>query len=398
MLTYRSKFLLDRIVGFPISIILAVLARIAGIILHRDHRTPENPKSIVVAKFLGMGSIIYVGVLCRSLKRRFPSAKMYFVTTKGCGELAKKLNYIDEVITIDDSSIIRMISTNICLIIKLWMIRPKLYFDMEVYSNYAAIITTLSLALNRYGFYRKSVAFKKGLYSKLIFFNTRRHISDIYLHMCNAVGATGNADLSNLIAICPEDREKLSKLLKTHNFENNRIILVNVNASDLLLERRWPNENWTDYLDKVAQNCSKYTFLMVGAPNEKDYVNSIWQMISQPSRDRIKDISGLTDLGTLLALIMKSELLITIDSGTLHMAVSLGTRTLSLWGPGAPDHYAPLEDRHDIIYEPTYCSPCLYHADVPPCNGNNICMAQITVNKLWQKTESILSCNKISTK
>jgi len=72
MLTYKHKILIDRTFGTAAVMILRFFTRLLGMLLKRDHSCPERPKTIVVAKIVGLGSIIYTTSLCRSLKERFP--------------------------------------------------------------------------------------------------------------------------------------------------------------------------------------------------------------------------------------------------------------------------------------------------------------------------------------
>jgi hypothetical protein len=61
----------------------------------------------------------------------------------------------------------------------------------------------------------------------------------------------------------------------------------------------------------------------------------------------------------------------------MHMAIALGRPTVCLFGPANPEHYGQELPNVEIFYEPIFCSPCLYEADQPPCNGNNVCMQRI---------------------
>jgi len=391
MLSYKKKIFIDRTFGFIAAFIMRFLTRCAGIILRRDHTLPKNPKVIAVAKIVGLGSIIYTGILCRSIKKRFPSCRLIYITSIGSFELVKRMDYIDEILLINDKNMISMIRSTSLLILKLWRYRPALYFDMEVYSSWAAIIATLSLALNRYGFYRKNADFKKGMHSHMIFFNTKRHISEIYGQMALCIGSKPDLNLTGILKIFPEDRDLCSNLLKELGIKDSSIILVNGNASDLLIERRWPAEKWIDYLNKAVQRINGYILLLIGAPSEFEYVSRIYKGLLLETRKKVFNVAGKFSIGEFLALIEKSSLLITNDSGPLHLASSLDKPTISIWGPGAPEHYAPISGINKIIYDPVYCSPCLYHADFPPCEGDNICIKNISVQVVIEATEEILS-------
>jgi ADP-heptose:LPS heptosyltransferase len=374
---FRAKILADRWVGAPLAFLLGFVVRGLGLLLRPDHSVPENPRTIVVAKFEGMGSILYAGILCEALKKRYPRARLVFVTRTDHVELVKRMASVDAVLSLEDRDLGRCALSLAALVVDLARLRPELYFDLEVYSSFAAIIATLSMARNRYGYYRKAATFKRGLHTRTVFFNTNRHISEIYLQFAQAVGAfEGERTLAppNLL---PEDRDECRSVLERLGVDPDaRIILINPNASELMLERRWPLENWAELLEDFPAG-PKDVLLLVGSSGERSYVGDLYRRLSPAARSRTIDATGRFTLGGYLALIERSALMVTCDSGPLHFAVALGRPTVSLWGPASPAHYGPYGDLHRTLYRPVYCSPCLYHADATPCGGENVCMKEL---------------------
>ena len=82
--------------------------------------------------------------------------------------------------------------------------------------------------------------------------------------------------------------------------------------------------------------------------------------------------------------------MVTNDTGPMHMAWALGAPTVALFGPGDPVHYGPSDYRFRVIKKSIYCSPCLYEADEPPCNGNNVCMQRISADEVLEAVEGLV--------
>lgn len=388
-LSFKQKLFIDHTIGFVAVITVKCIARCLSVLLRRSHEVPENPRTIVVAKILGLGSIVHSSVLCRALKTRFPGTEIVYLTSSANKGLCQRLTGVDRVICVDDGSIRSLIVTSLKSIIDLWKCLPELYFDLEVYSSFSAVLATLSLARNRYGFYRKSVHFKKGLHSHLIFFNARRHISEIYSQMARCVQATVTVDSEPLFRVTDQDRSQCAQTLEAMGIDNSKLILVNPNASHLSKERKWPTENWAKLIASVAESFPGYSYLLVGSQDEKPDVCKLGAML--PESLQIHNTAGNFSLDAFFALVERCELMITNDSGPLHLAVGLNKSTVSLWGPGAPEHYTPRGGgSHEVVYGKTYCSPCLYHADLPPCEGNNVCMEKISVDEVLAATKRML--------
>jgi ADP-heptose:LPS heptosyltransferase len=391
MLSYKKKIFIDRVFGSIVAFILNGVTRLLGLILCRNHGLPKDPKVVIVAKIVGIGSIIHTGVLCRALKITFPKTKLIYVTSITCKKFVSHMNYIDDILTINDSSLLKMVRSTVLLVYKMWRLRPELYFDLEVYSSWSSIIATLSLARNRYGFYRKSTAFRLGLHSHLLFFNTNKYLSDIYLALGNSAGADGTNNIGGLLNIKVDERQNITQYIQQLGLNQNEYIIVNPNASDLLIERRWPIQKWKLFLEIASEIWSNLFFLLVGAPSEKPYVDNIYNCLSKKCLKNIKNIAGQLTLGDYIALIEKCKAMITCDSGPMHISVALDRPTLSIWGPGNPQHYGTVKNNHRVIYEPVYCSPCLYHSDFPPCKGDNQCLKGISVNRVLKEFGNLIN-------
>jgi heptosyltransferase-2 len=383
----RHKITIDRWFGLPLVWSLNLLARALGVLLRRDHSVhPQTTRTIVVAKFFGMGSILQATPLLGALKRHFPQARLVFVTARGNRPLLERLPGIDACLYVDDASLLALATTTATTVVRLWHLRADLYFDLEVYSAYAALLSILSVARNRVGFYRYSTAFKRGLCTHLVFFNARQPIRRIYLQLGRAAGVppppqdelapprVDEADRAGLVG-------KLAALAGTERAagpaweRGNGYLVINPNASDLLLERRWPLAGFADTIEALAEG--EVRIVLIGSRDEAAHVAALRERLSPTVRRTVVDTSGLLTLGELLALLQEARCLLTNDTGPMHMSIALGRPTVCLFGPCSPDHYGIDRPGNEILYRPVFCSPCVHEVERPPCGGNNVCMQLI---------------------
>jgi heptosyltransferase-2 len=194
---HKQRILVDRLVAVPAAFLFNGAARLLGFLMRRDHSiTPENVKVIVVAKLIGMGSILQATPLLRALKCSYPDAKLIFVSLHSNRELLKRLPCVDEILVLDDRSLLAMGTTTVQTIATLVARRASLYFDLEVYFGFASILALCAVTRNRLGFYRYSVAFKKGIYTHLVYFNTRMPVRQLYLQLGRVAGVPVNRSVS----------------------------------------------------------------------------------------------------------------------------------------------------------------------------------------------------------
>jgi len=156
-------------------------------------------------------------------------------------------------------------------------------------------------------------------------------------------------------------------------------IVINPNASELRMERRWPKERFVELIACLKEIYPDMLIVLIGSPGERDYVESLIEQI----RDQkgVVNLAGRTSLPELVALLSKALLLVSNDSGPMHIAFSLRMKTVALFGPCHPEQYGcdRIHDNVYVIYRSVYCSPCVHDFPEPPCKGNNQCMQMITV-------------------
>lgn len=103
------------------------------------------------------------------------------------------------------------------------------------------------------------------------------------------------------------------------------------------------------------------------------------------------NLAGRTSLSETAAVIQKSSLLLSGDSGVLHIAVGLGIPTVSLFGPGRARKWAPRGDRHIVINKGLSCSPCTTFGTTPPCPIAARCMNDITTDEVFNAVTILLT-------
>ena len=391
---FKTKLLLDRTVGPSAMILLNAVVYSVGKVIRRDHSIKtSNVKSIAIQKIVGIGSIIEFSPSLRAIKRCYPNASIIFISSLSNKEILKLYceDYIDDLVLIDDSSFLRLFFSTFLAIQRLVSKKIDLFFNLEVYSTFSTFISVLSLARNRFGFYLRSTAFRKGLDTHHIFYNQHKNIREIYGHMVNKAGCD-NFDRNDLIKfnIPEETTTKINEYLISNNIKKH--ILININASELSLERKWAETNWIKLIKLLIQK-TDHIVLLSGSSSERDYIQKeIADKMEQKYLKHIINIAGQFNIEEFISLIRSCALFITIDSGPYHLGVLENTKMVSLWGPENPYLYGMTKENQIFIYKNAYCSPCIKQTYTPPCKGDNICMKKISVDEVWEKILHLLRC------
>lgn len=368
---------IDYVLGGALCLMLDGVERLRRL-FPRTRLRPE-PRTVVVTKYLGMGSILLATPALNALKIRYPACRVILLTFESNADFARRIPLFDEIIAIRTTSLTRFALDTLKALRDVRKIRADYLLDLEFFARFSTIVSYLSLARCRVGYYMPQI-WRGDLLDIPVHFNPYRHVCEIFAAQLEAIGiAVEDWNVAPPLV----DGRSLAKVRdivhEATGGEGAVLVAVNVNASDLSLERRWPKRNFVALLDALARHPG-LCLVLVGSPGERDYVDEVYSALSPAALACTLNLAGQQTLDEFIALLSLSEFCITNDSGPLHIAASLGIRTVSFFGPESPQLYGPRGKGHIVFYSGIYCSPCLsvYNAKQAMCNGINVCMQDIT--------------------
>jgi len=382
----RSQIFIDRTFFRPAVFLMNYLMRLGKFLVRRDHSLDRDFKKIAVCKFKGMGSIIHATPLLQTLRKKYPGAKIIFVTSERNRAIVGKISCVDEMICLKDDGLVSLLLSAPRFLGRLILFRIEVYLDLEIYSDFSSLVATLSLAGNRVGFYLRSSHYRLGIYTHMMFYNIKAPIYQAYLQMGRLLHCD---ELVNTLY----PLQSASGHLETGggaslDLEKTAYIAVNANASDLRSERRWGEENFAALIEQVLRQYPAYRILLIGNRQEKAYVDRLIQRFED--KKKIINLAGMTTIDQLIAVLQHARILISNDTGPLHLAHAVGTPTVALFGPCSPAQYGHPRNNY-ILYHNLYCSPCVHEFTLPPCRGDNQCMKRIGVEEVLAGVHHFIS-------
>ena len=132
------------------------------------------------------------------------------------------------------------------------------------------------------------------------------------------------------------------------------------------------------------------TLVLTGGPGDRTMVDQVRRALGDRS---VIDASGALDLPATAALLARLDVLITGDTGPMHLAAAVGTPIVALFGPSDPRRYGPLAAQQRVVRVQLHCSPC-GQVRLPPerCRGHvPDCMDGITVDVVVQAARELLA-------
>nr|WP_259565148.1 lipopolysaccharide heptosyltransferase II [Candidatus Berkiella aquae] len=169
--------------------------------------------------------------------------------------------------------------------------------------------------------------------------------------------------------------------LKQYQLALNKPILVICPGAEFGPSKRWPENYYAQLANHyVAQNWQVWIF---GSAKDTEVAKLI-----QSTAPEVVDLTGRTSLGDAIDLMSLATLVVTNDSGLMHIAAALNIPLVALYGSTDPGFTPPLNDKVKILKESVACSPC-FKRTCPLMHHQ--CMQQLSVAKVLQAAADLLN-------
>jgi len=163
----------------------------------------------------------------------------------------------------------------------------------------------------------------------------------------------------------------------------HRIALINPNASEMLIQRRWPSDRYAKLIGLILEAYDDVVLLITGAASEKAEAEALVRSVGS---DRCVNFAGQVKLSELTALYSLATVMVSNDSGPVHFAALTDMPVIGLYGPESPNLYGPL-GRGVAVSAGLACSPCVSAANHRKTNcTDNQCLKAISVEHVFEIT------------
>lgn len=190
-----------------------------------------------------------------------------------------------------------------------------------------------------------------------------------------AGGIIQNENLRPRLHVLPRERQEMATMLGLARARHGRrgpIIAMHAGARNGQA-KRWPTHHFAILADQLAEELDALV-VVTGAPNEASLARDIAHHAQYP----LLNVSGKTSLPQLVALLAESDVLVTGDSGPMHIACAVETPVVVMHGPTDPALSGPTAPDAIVLRHNLWCSPCYDASATAECRfGNPICMKAI---------------------
>jgi len=314
--------------------------------------------SILLIRPGGIGDAVLLIPAIQSIRKQYPSAKITVLAERRNGAVFLLCSEVNKVLLYDRLS-------------ELFSALRGAYdvvIDTEQWHRLSAVVARLTRAPMLIGFGTNE---RSRLFTHPVAYYQDDYEIDSFFRLLSPLGIDAPELSDRFLAVPDHAVQKSAPLLEP--LLGKPFVAVFPGAS--IPERRWGEDRFRLVAELLA--AFDVPVVVVGGKEDRGQGEMI------VSGGKGLNLAGRTSLAETAAIIERSALLLSGDSGLLHIAVGLGKPTVSLFGPGRAQKWAPRGERHIVINKGLTCSPCTTFGTTPPCPVGARCMREITVDDVF---------------
>lgn len=331
-------------------------------------------KKILVVRYRFIGDMILTIPFLRNLRYANPDAQIDMLVSPNSGEVIENCPYVNNFIYFDTTrkhKYEKGKGQKKSFWYYVSLLRKEHYDKVYVLkrSLSSALLCYFAGIKERIGYDTEGRGF---LLTKKVKYNNEKHESLCFLDVLEAEGIkVKDTYLENWVS--EENFNKVKNIFKQNNIPDNvKKAVVNVTATNQ--GKVWDIKNFIRIIEYLA-DCKSVKVIFIGAPSDRELYENL--QYNEKLSNMPVNLCGELTVKESLALLKSVDCVIGNDTGTLHMASSVGTKVIGLYGPMPFEKWKALGDGNILLKSNLPCMPCSLKIK---CPNNKACMTGITVD------------------
>jgi ADP-heptose:LPS heptosyltransferase len=326
-----------------------------------------SDRRIMVVNFTRMGDLIQSGPFLRTVRMAHPDTHLTMMVFTGFADVARRMPMVDDVIVFDVDRWVPMLDGRSGDMSSAYRDAAAFFGDARLanvdllynlsHTPQSATLCALMRPRRAHGRIRLDdgqIIVRGEWFNYLLSVIDERtlnpfNLAEIYLRAGRSRGARALE-----FRVAEEDRRTASHLLvKAGIPPDARYVVLQPGASSA--SRQWPPAHFARLASLL--HAERLHPVIVGSREEVPVAQNIVSL----SHGQAVSLAGYTDVGALAAVLEGAHLLVSNDTGTIHLAAAVGTRTIGIYlGPASAKDTAPFSGGHLILEPDVSCAPCGY--------------------------------------
>ena len=315
---------------------------------------------VLCVRFSSIGDVLLTTPLVRALHRRHPDAELYFVTKRAMAPLVVENPYLDRVIELEPKERITDLAR------RLRALRPTHGLDLHGSLRSAALrLLVPSAQWSRYS--KRKLARTALIAAKINMYGKHVPVPVRYFEAARALDVQPDGGPPEFF-LAPAARERIARWLAERGLDRQPFAALAPGAAHAT--KRWPIRHWVALAEQLRT--MEFGLVAVGGPGGGDR-----ELASQLGPD-VHNAAGEFTLQETGACLARAAVLVSGDTGVMHMATGVGTRVVALFGPTVELFgFFPYGGRAEVLERDLGCRPCSAMGTERCPLGHHHCLGEI---------------------
>lgn len=289
-----------------------------------------------------IGDLLHTLPALKALKRSFPDAKITVVVSPGQDALLQASTYADRVLVLDKALIKKSVRHFAAFTSALRRERYDFFIDMQ--PSVRSLIMRWFSGARRSLVYQKQKRIKAG--------EKALHAAENFMRTLEPLGIREPVDCIEL-DVREEAYAAINGLLARKGFRpGEKIVALNCSVGAARPSRNWFPERFAELADRLIREAG-VRVIFVGGKEDRELVAGVLSAMTE----KAVSVAGDLNLAETSALLKRCRCLVSSDTGPLHLAASVQTGVVGLYGSTDPRRTGPI-GKHRVLQTMIPCVPC----------------------------------------
>ncbi len=309
-------------------------------------KNPKIFKNILIVRTDRIGDVVLTTPAIKVLHQAYPAARISILVTPSTYDLVNGNPYVDEILVDDRQRRHKGLFGFLRLVREIRLKRFDLAIIYHTKRRYNLACYAAGIPF-RLGYKNEKFGFLLSLPLKDVRPWGTKHEAKYCMDVLKAIGVE-NDDLDIFVPLQKEAEGWMFNWMRENNLKPNEFIVIHPGASDFT--KCWPTANFALLMDRLAERYA-LKIVLIGSPQTISFAEEILRQTRKAPE--FLNLTGKTSVAQMASLLRRSRLLISNDSGPVHVAAGVGTSVISLFLRNQPginaERWRPLGPKGFIL-------------------------------------------------
>ena len=328
---------------------------------------------ILCVRFSSIGDVLLTTPLVRALRRRYPEAELYFVTKRAMAPLVIENPHLTRVIELDPSERITDLAR------RLRTLGPT--HGLDLHGSMRSVALRWLVPCRWTGYSKRKVARTTLISTKINVYGKHVPVAERYFTAARELDVSPDGGPPEFF-LAPAARAHMKYWLAEVGLDRTPYAVIAPGAAHAT--KRWPVAHWRALTTRLHE--LGYGVVAAGGPADRELVNALG------GSPRVITVAGEFTLQETGACLAHASVLVSGDTGVMHMATAVGTRVVALFGPTVePFGFYPYTKRATVLERDLSCRPCSPMGTERCPLGHHRCLTDILPDEVAAAVQQLVA-------